>query len=144
MDKHRRLREARKKAQLTQPKLAALVGLAQAQISRMESGEMWTSNETVAKIAAELGIPVADLLDLPGLEKSATAEPPAMDSPAAIKKNRRLPDGLRKFAGDKQMVSSLNVNADEWTALASLQLPTPVDKSGYITLLATIRSVTQT
>ena len=113
MDKHRRLREARKKAQLTQPKLAALVGLAQAQISRMESGEMWTSNETVAKIAAELGIPVADLLDLPGLEKSATVEPPAMDSPAAIKKNRRLPDGLRKFAGDKQMVSALNVNADE-------------------------------
>ena len=135
MDKHKRLKEARKRAKLSQAKLASIAGIAQAQISRMERGEMWATNETIAKVAGAVGMPVADLLDVDGLAKSDDSLIPPMDSPKMIKANKLLPDGLRKLAGDKQVITALEIGPDEWIALASVQLPTPVDKSGYIACL---------
>lgn len=56
----RKVREARKKAKLTQEELAEKSGLQQSHISRIENGKHSPSPYTLEKIATGLGIPVRD------------------------------------------------------------------------------------
>lgn len=141
MNKHNHLRNARCSAKLSQKKLADAAGIDQAQISRMENGEMWASNSTLGRIADELGIPVTDLLDIEGLTDDPGGRTP--DSAPAIRKNRRLPPGLRDLASHN-LSQALKIKRPEWTALATFQPPSPIDRDGYVAILTTIRSVTRT
>lgn len=142
MNKHDHLRNARCSAKLSQKKLAEAAGIDQAQISRMENGEMWASNSTLGRIADQLDIPVTDLLDIKGLTDDPGKRTPP-DSAPAIRKNHRLPRGLRDLASDK-LSQVLKIKSHEWTALATLKPPRPVDRDGYVAILAAIRSVTRT
>lgn len=143
MNKGQRLKYARQDAGLSQLQLANAAGINQAQISRMERGEMWASNAVLAKIASAIGIPVAELLDVDGLVPQQ--EPaPAMDSAKAIRSNKALPAGLREFAKNSKLIDALDIRPAEWIALASLKPPRPIDEHGYLALLTTIRSVTKT
>ena len=76
-------------------------------------------------------------------EKAANPSKPKAEMSKAIKANKTLPPGLRELASDKSIIGALDVTADEWVALASLRLQTTIDKSGYLTILTTIRSVTK-
>ena len=140
MNKHKTLRNARRSAKMAQHSLAEAAGIDQSQISRMESGEMWAANDTLTRIADILGIPVVSLLDIDGLTVERAEDP--HDSAPAIKKNRRLPKGLRDLASDK-LSQALKIKSPEWTALASFQAPSPIDRDGYVALLTTLSSVTQ-
>lgn len=54
----KRVRDARKKAKLTQEQLAAKTGLPQSHISRIEGAKLSPSNGTLEKIAAALKLPI--------------------------------------------------------------------------------------
>lgn len=56
----RKVRDARKKANLTQEELAEKSGLQQSHISRIENGKHSPSHYTLEKIATGLGIPVSE------------------------------------------------------------------------------------
>lgn len=59
----RRLREARKKAGLTQAELAKRAGITQGAISGFEQGTTRPNLETLAAVSVALGITVASLLE---------------------------------------------------------------------------------
>ena len=59
-----KLAEVRRKRGMTQAELAKAVGLAQASISTLESGETKPSFETLIKLARTLGCSLDDLVDL--------------------------------------------------------------------------------
>ena len=141
MSKHKTLRQVRCSAKMAQKSLADAAGIDQSQISRMERGEMWAANDTLARIADVLGIPVTDLLDIEGLSEEPIEHLPY--SAPAIKKNRRLPRGLRELAKDN-LSQALKIKSNEWTALASFKPPSPIDRDGYVAILTTLRSVTRT
>ncbi len=52
------------------------------------------------------------------------------------------PPGLRDLASDTGLVNNLKIVDIEWRALASIELPGPVTKDGYVNLLFTVRSIT--
>ena len=141
MNKHKTLRKMRCDAKMAQLALAEAAGIDQSQISRMERGEMWAANDTLTRIADVLGIPVTDLLGIEGLSEDPAEHLP--DSAPAIKKNRRLPGGLRELARDN-LSQALKIKSNEWTALASFKPPSPIDRDGYVAILTTLRSVTRT
>jgi len=58
-----RLREARLRKVLTQEELAQRSGVAEATISRIESGQQEARISTVRKLAAALGIEPSELVD---------------------------------------------------------------------------------
>jgi len=59
----RRARELRKKAGLTQERLAELAGLHQTYVGGIERGERNVSVRTIAKLATALGVPLSTLFD---------------------------------------------------------------------------------
>ena len=59
-----KLAEVRRKRGMTQAELAKAVGLAQASISTLESGETKPAFETLIKLARTLGCSLDDLVDL--------------------------------------------------------------------------------
>ena len=128
-----RLREARRRAGLTQTELGRRVGLSQSMIGAIERCERSASPETGQAIADALGIVLDSLAD------SGRHLP---DSPDALLENRYTVEGLRELASDRVLAASLDIQPSEWRALRSLVLPTPVTKDGYIALLITIRLVT--
>ncbi|AEG16019.1 helix-turn-helix domain protein [Desulfofundulus kuznetsovii DSM 6115] len=62
MLKHQ-LRYLRNKKGLSQKELAVLTGLHQSQVSKIESGNRKVTAEELQKLAAALGVTVAELLD---------------------------------------------------------------------------------
>ncbi|WP_243175099.1 helix-turn-helix domain-containing protein [Desulfofundulus sp. TPOSR] len=57
------LRYLRNKKGLSQKELAVLTGLHQSQVSKIESGNRKVTAEELQKLAAALGVTVAELLD---------------------------------------------------------------------------------
>ncbi len=66
-----KLAEVRRKRGMTQSELAKAVGLAQASISTLESGETKPAFETLIKLARALDCSLDDLVDM-GAESSAS------------------------------------------------------------------------
>lgn len=58
-----RIQEIRKSKNLTQEKLAELIGLDIPNLSNIERGKRFMSAETLEKIATALNVPVSDLFD---------------------------------------------------------------------------------
>ena len=56
------IREARKRAGLTQVQLSEATGIDQASISRMENGKQGITLEYLKRIAQALGVEIGDLL----------------------------------------------------------------------------------
>jgi len=128
-----RLREARRRARLTQTELGLRAGLSQSMIGALERNQRSTSRATEEALADALGVPLDSLLD---------AGHHLPDTPDALLENPRTPEGLRELARDRVLAASLNIQPSEWRALRSLVLPAPVTKDGYVALLVTIRLVT--
>lgn len=126
---------ARKAKGLTQQQLADMLGVNQSLISRMERGETGISLDLLLGLRRVLGIPLATLLEEEAGEGTSAFE--------RIKKAEATPSGLRALADDKALTKALVVEDDEWRALASIDLPTPVSKDGYVQLLITIRAITK-
>jgi transcriptional regulator with XRE-family HTH domain len=128
-----RLREARRRARLTQTELGLRAGLSQSMIGALERNQRSTSRATEEALADALGVPLDSLSD---------AGHHLPDTPDALLENPRTPEGLRDLARDRVLAASLNIQPPEWRALRSLVLPAPVSKDGYVALLITIRLVT--
>lgn len=130
-----RLRAARKAAGLSQAELAKRVGSDQAIISRIERGESMGTPEVLRALGKELKVTVSYLI---GEDAADHAVRPAREAIAA---NRKAPAGLRDLATDEPLMKSMRVTARELRTLASIDLPSPITKDGYIQLLIAIRSV---
>ena len=131
-----RLRAARQAAGLSQVELAKRVSSDQAIISRLERGTSMGTPELLRAIGKELKVTVSQLL---GEDTTEHAVRPTRDAIAA---NRKLPAGLRDLADDDTLIKAMKITARELKNLASLDLPGPVSKDGYVQLLITIRAVT--
>ncbi|MBU2573516.1 MAG: helix-turn-helix domain-containing protein [Elusimicrobia bacterium] len=65
-----KIRTARERKNLTQEDLAKLTGIARANIARFETGRHAPKIETVQRVARALDLKTADLLKMPGHEKT--------------------------------------------------------------------------
>ena len=140
MKKELVLKNARRDLGYSQGDLAEAAGIGQSQVSKMERGDAWATNETCEKLAKILGIPVADLLDVDVYLPAAGEQ--RLDRQADIAKNPKLPKGLRELAGDKKLCRTLDVTSKEWMCLSTIQLPSSIKKDGYMALLMFIRGIT--
>lgn len=132
-----RLRAARQAAGLTQVELAKRVKSDQALLSRIERGEATGRPEFLRTLARELKVSVSYLL---GEESAEYAVRPMRD---AIVSDRKTPKGLRELAGDDSLVKAMRITAAELKTLSSIDMPSPVNKDGYVQLLITIRAVSK-
>ena len=67
-----RIRELRRKAGLTQERLAERVGLDSRHLSRLEVGRHFPSLQSLERIAAVLHVPLAEFFQFPGEEDVQT------------------------------------------------------------------------
>jgi len=132
----KRLKAARKNAGLRQHQLAARVGTTQGQISAIEGGRRGTSVEVLTKIASVLGVGIGWLCGGTDPDHSS----PGRLSAESILEDQESPPGLVAFAGDRTLVASLDVQADEWGALRGLVPPGSLTKQGYLMVLLAIRA----
>lgn len=56
------IREARKRAGLTQSQLAGLIGCSRTAITRWERGERWITADTISRLATALDVRQSDLV----------------------------------------------------------------------------------
>jgi len=129
-----RLKSARKAQALSQAEVAVALGVPQTFISKLELGKKKPSVETLTKLAAIYKVRVADLLGEDD-EEARHAGPAALD--------RHAPQGLWDLAEDEALHTALAISPAEWLALASIALPSPTDKEGYVQLLETIRRISR-
>lgn len=132
-----RLRVARQAAGMTQVELAKRVDTEQTFISRIERGESMGTPELLRAIGKELKVTVSYLLG------EDTADHAVRPSREAIASDRKMPKGLRDLAGDDSLIKAMKVTARDLKTLASIDLPAPVSKDGYVQLLVAIRGVTK-
>ncbi len=133
-----RIRAARKAARLSQHELGERVGLDQAFISRLETGTAEGTPAQMVAIARALGVSVARLMGAE--EASEPAGYRGARSPWDVLADPAAPPGLRALAEDRALTESLRVSEAEWRALASLELPAPVAKEGYVGVLMAVRA----
>lgn len=128
-----RLRNARKKAGLTQVELAERTDLSQVMISALETGLREGSLDTLAKCAKVLGVPVSYLAgeDVQDWQDGDGGEGILQDPLAA--------PGLREFAGDAVLCAALRPTVGEWNTLRSLVTEVSLTKEGYVALLMLVR-----
>ena len=105
----------------------------------LERGENKPSVELLSRLAAMCGVSESYLLGHETNEESAHYG--ARTFRPAIESN--TPPGLREFVADSALMESLAVTPAEWPTLASIALPSLIDKSGYVQLLATLRGVSR-
>lgn len=137
-----RLRSIRKAKGLTQAQLAKLSGVDQSHISRLEKGEKGVSTEGLQSLAGSLGVTISELV---GDHFNLIATEFSSNSQARqILSDEEVPQGLREFAVDRPLVDALKVTEAEWKALRSIELPSPINKDGYVNILICIRAVSPT
>lgn len=124
---------ARKALGLSQKEMAERLDVSQGFVSRLEGGEKLPSLETLLSVSKILGVQPSEFLD-----EDLTG---ANDPLEAIRTGTNPPVGLRELAVDDTLISALKIQPEEWRALSSIKLPTPVTKDGYVQLLITIRAV---
>lgn len=131
-----RLRAARQLANLTQEELAKRADTSQTIVSRLERGESMGTPELLHAIGRVLKVTVSHLLG------EDTAEHAVRPTRQAIAGDRRMPKGLRELAEDEATMKALHVTARELRTLASIDLPVPLGKDGYVQLILALRALT--
>jgi transcriptional regulator with XRE-family HTH domain len=139
METGHRLKSARLASGLTQRELAGKAGVSQSLVAQIERGERQPGRNALRRFADALGTTVSWLLgerlSSPG---SDYAPPPEL---TRILADDRVPPGLHALASDHTLVAVLGISGAEWRALASIDLPTPATKDGYLSLLFTLRAI---
>lgn len=138
----RNIRRKRKARGIGQTELAKAVGVSQAFLSELERGTKEPSLERLQVIAEALGCRPAELLEM-AAEPGRPAYQAGAGGARAIMSDYGAPAGLRALASDQPLVEALKVTAEEWAALRAVPLER-VNKEGYLQILVTFRSVTQT
>ena len=134
-----RLRAARKAAGLTQHELAARSGFSQSSLSGLETGSTGISLEGVQTLAKALNVSVKYLLG--GWEATWGREQNPVE---AIRTDAQMPAGLRDLATSPRLVEELQIEPEEWGALATLATGwrdadlTPRD--GWVQILVSLRT----
>jgi transcriptional regulator with XRE-family HTH domain len=132
-----RIRAARKAARLSQQQLGEQVGLDQAFVSRLETGLAAGTPAQMMAIAGALGVSISGLM---GVEPTVEpVRPRAVRGPQDVLDDPGAPAGLRALAEDRALTKSLRVGELEWRALASIELPAPATKEGYVAVLMAVR-----
>lgn len=134
-----RLRAARKAAGLTQHELAARSGFSQSSLSGLETGSTGISLEGVQTLAQALNVSAKYLLG--GWEEKLDREHDPLE---VIRTDSRMPAGLRDLATSPTLVKELQIEPEEWWALATLATGwrdadlTPRD--GWVQILVSLRA----
>ena len=88
-------------------------------------------------IAGALGVSISGLM---GVEPTVEpVRPRAVRGPQDVLDDPGAPAGLRALAEDRALTKSLRVGELEWRALASIELPAPATKEGYVAVLMAVR-----
>lgn len=134
---HLRLKAARVAKGLTQPAVAAALGVSQAYISKLERGEKRPSVEMLKRLAALYGVSETYLLGSHHGERI----PLTPEGPYPFALDPSVPPGLRDLVEDQGLCAFLKVSPEEWRALRSILMPCPISKDGYVQLLLAIRGI---
>ena len=139
MEAQYRVKSARLAAGLTQRELADKAGVSQSLVAQIERGEREPGRNALRSLAEALGTTVSWLLG----ENVAAPEGDYVSPPALrrIVADTQAPPGLRALASDHPLTTVLGITDAEWRALASIALPTPSTKDGYVNLLFTVRAI---
>lgn len=93
----------RKTQNLTQEKLAELIGIDQRQLARIEAGESFATAETIEKISEQTKVPVKTLFDIENFPQNMTS-----DAIENFNSNyKRLNRVIHKAAEDKNITDFL-------------------------------------
>ena len=134
------LRRARKAKELTQGEVCSQIDeLAQSQYSKMELNKFSAQDKTLKALSVLLDIPLNHLFDI-DIEPPPRTKAGNLDNPKTIAKDSTLPEGLREFAANKSLIRAHNIEDKEWQWLATMQLPTPINADGYLSLLINQRA----
>jgi transcriptional regulator with XRE-family HTH domain len=109
-----RLRTARKALGLTQQELAVKAGFKQSGLSKLETGDTGISLEGVQALAEALGVSVKYLVG--GFEENLESGDPL----ERIRSRPDIPAGLRELATARTLIEELQIEPEEWRALAGL------------------------
>jgi transcriptional regulator with XRE-family HTH domain len=136
------MKAARARLQMTQDDLAAPTGFAQSYISAVERGVRMPPIDSLERIAKALDTTVPWLLGQGIGDGVGNYKPKAMAGPIRdLLSDDDTPSGLRDLASDLPLVANLGITDPEWHALASIKLPAPASKDGYVNLLFTVRAI---
>lgn len=139
-----RLKSARLHARLSQTVLSEMAGISQSFVAQIERGDRTPSQQVVNALAVALKVPVETLL--------GQGEPAVSDQPVACERpsdpsmavsGRFASPGLLELMEDRELLSILAVQPDEWMTLSSIQTLWPLKKDAYVQLLMTLRAVRQ-
>lgn len=109
----------------------------QGHLSAIEQGDKGVSLKNLRALARALGCTASHLLG----EDLQVAEWLRSGVRTELLGNADTPEGLRDLAGDWDLVGALRIRDSEWRALASIHLPGPATREGYVQLLLTIRTI---
>ena len=137
-----RIRGFRQAKNLTQGELGKMAGIDQAHLSRLENGVAEGTPTQLATLTQVLGITMSDLFGDKVKEPQRDYYAP-QNIAQQIQSDYQAPEGLRNLAGDRKLQEALAITDEEWKTLASIKLPTPASKHGYVQLLVTIRAITE-
>jgi transcriptional regulator with XRE-family HTH domain len=130
-----RIKSARVALGLSQEEAAKALDIGQSYLSKIERGDKRPNVELLSQMARLYGVTESHLLGRPG---AGTEDLPTTQE--GVITDDATPPGLRALAADRSMVEALEIDADEWRVLRSIDLPS-VSKGGYVQLLSTIRGV---
>lgn len=130
-----RIKSARMACGMSQQQAAKALDIGQSFLSKCERGDKHPSVELLSQMARLYGTTETYLIG-----RSEPDLPTAADATGGVLDDDSIPPGLRALATDRGILESLNIDAEEWRALRSLDLPA-VSKGGYIQLLSTIRGI---
>ena len=139
-----RLKAARQLADMNQKQLSEKLDVDQAFLSRVENG---TNDGTVSlwrDAAAVLGVSLDYLLGLQDSPHQPVVQEASPMNRFSILADYTIAAGLRELAMDEVLIDALAIQEEEWAQLASVSLSTTVSKDGYMQLLITLRSISQT
>lgn len=133
-----RLRQARKKSDLTIGQVAKKLGVSANLPGQWERGEKRVPSDQIKELANIYKVSTSWLL---GEEVEQPREPVyyVACSPNEVLVDPTAPLGLKDLASDTELTKSLNIQSDEWRALRSIRPPKPLGALGYVAILLVFR-----
>lgn len=144
-----RLKHVRKLRGFRQQEISERLGISDTSYGQWERGTREPTLSNLAALARLLEVPMGYLLGegragaLHDLGDHRGDYVAAIDSREAARRLAGASPGLRDLAEDEALCTALAITAEEWLMLASLALPAPMGKPGYVAVLAVVRGQLQ-
>ena len=140
-----RLKHMRKLRGFRQSEISERLGISDTSYGQWERGTREPTLSNLAALARLLEVSMGWLLGEGGggplhdLGERSGEYAAVIDSPEAVRRVAAAPPGLRDLADDQALCTALAITPEEWQMLASLALPAPMGKPGYLAVLSVVR-----